>query len=147
MIWIGAVDASDKQHIVSNKILKSLLPSEVNQLFLSDYIFNELINNITNKQKRKNITKDERRDIVNRIFASIYNSRYVTILKISALHIGTALDYMLQYPDTFSSLTDWLSLILMNENEISVIKTLDPDFKTITQLLPEFKQIQVLCDF
>ncbi len=53
---------------------------------------------------------------------------------------------MLKYPDIFSSLTDWSSLILMKENKISVIKTLDPDFMIITQRLPEFKQIQV-CKF
>lgn len=147
MVWIGAVNTSDKQHQLANKILKNLLSSsQTNQLFLSDYIFNEIINNITNKQKSKNITNDERKKIITKIATSIYNSRYVKILKVSAFHIGTAFDYMLKYPDIFSSLTDWSSLILMKENKISVIKTLDPDFMIITQRLPEFKQIQV-CKF
>lgn len=148
MIWIGAVDSKDKQYRVSNKILKNLLPSttneeSANQLFLSDYVFNELINNITNKQKNRRVTNNEREKIMKRILEMIYKSRYVTILKITGSHIGTALNYMQSHPTTFSSLTDWLSLILMNENEIPVIKTLDPDFKRVTQLIPEFKQIQV----
>ncbi len=62
MVSIVAVDSSDKQHQLANKILKNLLSSsQTNQLFLSDYIFNEIINNITNKQKSKNITNDERK--------------------------------------------------------------------------------------
>jgi hypothetical protein len=84
MIWIGAVDSKDKQYRVSNKILKNLLPSttneeSANQLFLSDYVFNELINNITNKQKNRRVTNNEREKIMKRILEMIYKSRYVTI--------------------------------------------------------------------
>jgi predicted nucleic acid-binding protein len=51
---------------------------------------------------------------------------------------------MVTRPDLFASLTDWLSLILMIENKISIIATLDSDFKKLVNTLPEFNHIALL---
>ena len=51
---------------------------------------------------------------------------------------------MTNRPDSVASLTDWLSLILMIENNVSIIATLDPDFKNIVNDTHEFNHITIL---
>jgi predicted nucleic acid-binding protein len=145
VIWIGALDSNDRQHKLSNKIIRQLLrKATADSLFLSDYVFAEILNTITNKQKYQNYSKTKRKNFVKKVQESIYDSRYVKILKVSELHLGTAFNFMVTRPDLFASLTDWLSLILMIENKISIIATLDSDFKKLVNTLPEFNHIALL---
>ena len=145
MIWIGALDPKDNKHQKSKRILnKLLLNAKEDSLLLSDYVFNEILSNIANKQKYRKYSKTKRKNFVKKVHESIYDSRYVKILKVSETHFGTAYNYIRNRPDSVASLTDWLSIILMIENKISIIATLDRDFKKIVNDMPESKHITIL---
>lgn len=145
VVWIGAFDSKDKRHVQSKNILNRLLNiGRKNSLFLSDYVFSEVLSHITSRQKYQGYTEESRKRYVNDVYESIYNSRYVKILKVSELNLGTALIYMINRTHLIASLTDWSSLILMIENNISKIATLDPDFMKIINEISEFKHIEVL---
>ena len=109
-----------------------------------DGVFNEILSNIANKQKYHNYSKTKRKNFVMKMHKSIYDSKHVKILKVSESHLGTAFSYMINRPDPVASLTDWLSIILMIENNISIISTLDPDIKKIVNDINEFNRITIL---
>lgn len=112
-------------------------------IVLSDYVLSEVLDYITHKQKFEQYTQTEREAYVSNVFTEIYKSRYVEILKVTELDLGTAISYMTTYPYILASLTDWLSLILMVKNKIRIIQTFDHDFKTIIHQIPQFREIKV----
>ena len=145
VIWIAAFDTSDPKHGQASNILDRLLDKpEHKSLFLSDYVFSEILSHITSKQKRGNISMDKRVEFIELVYESIYHSRFVEFIKVSAADVGTAIEYMRQYSDKTASLTDWLSLILMINNNIPVLHTFDRDFANITKTVDSFKRINVL---
>ena len=88
MIWIGALDPKDNKHQKSKRILnKLLLNAKEDSLLLSDYVFNEILSNIANKQKYRKYSKTKRKNFVKKVHESIYDSRYVKILKVSESHL------------------------------------------------------------
>ena len=108
-IWIAAFDTSDPKHGQARNILDRLLDKpEHKSLFLSDYVFSEILSHITSKQKRRNISIDKRVEFIELVYESVYHSRFVEIIKVSEADVGTAIEYMRQYSDKTASLTDWL---------------------------------------
>jgi predicted nucleic acid-binding protein len=145
MVWIGALDSKDTKHTQSKLILKRLLKADRrDSLVLSDYTFNEVLRYITTKQKYKKYTEEKREEYVKGVFESIYNSKYVKILKVSESNLGTAFSYMISKRHLVASLTDWLSLILMVENKIPMLASFDSDFKKIVSEISEFNNIKIL---
>jgi predicted nucleic acid-binding protein len=144
MIWIAVLDPQHENHNQANQILKKLLNNKgASPIVLSDYVFSEIMSYITRRQKKKKCTQTEREKFVNQVYTSIYYSRYVKILKVSEVDIGTSFEYMRKNPSIVASLSDWLSLILMVRHTIPVIQTLDQDFGTIVSQIPEFNGLQV----
>lgn len=53
---------------------------------------------------------------------------------------STAKSYLRKYPSLVATLTDWTSLVLMNNNRIRIVLSFDSDFDRV-KALPEFSGI------
>ena len=64
MIWIGALNPKDNKHRKSKRILnKLLLNAKEDSILLSDYVFNEILSNIANKQKYHKLFKNQKKEL------------------------------------------------------------------------------------
>lgn len=147
MVWIEALDKDHENHYRANETLcKYLAGAKPKSIILSDYVFNETLSYITRRQKdrdRPPIPKEKRQQFVKLMVSSVYNSAYVKILPVAKADVGTGLHFMQIYPHLTASLTDWTSLILIEQNQIPVILTFDEDIREITRSVAAFKNIKV----
>ncbi len=146
VIWIALLNSKDKKHEKAVNLMKEIL-SSINKseqsIFLSEYVFSEVLAHVTVRQKRMQLTKEERRKYVQGAFRTIYNSRYVRILATKPSDLGTAFEYMRNNPDLTASFADWMSIILVRRHGISELVTVDPDFEKITKRIKPFSTVSV----
>lgn len=146
MVWIAAFDKDHEDHQYANQTLtKYVGRNQNNSIFLSDYVFNETLSYITRRQKdrARPISKENRQKFVSLMNTDVYNSRFVKILKVTEEHIGTGMTFMKNNPHLTASLTDWTSLLLMEENQIRFILTFDKDIVDILNSITPFKNMKV----
>jgi predicted nucleic acid-binding protein len=147
MVWIGAFDDSHENHMYAKeKLSKYLDGASPKSIILSDYVFNETLSYITRRQKDRQktpIPKEKRERFVRRMVNDVYNSSYVKIIPVKEEHVAIGLELMKKYPGLTASLTDWTSLILMEENQIPVILTFDKDIGDAIRSVAAFKDIKV----
>jgi predicted nucleic acid-binding protein len=146
VIWIALLNSKDRKHEKAITLMKEIL-SNVNKseqsIFLSEYVFSEVLAHVTVKQKRMQLTKEERKRYVQGAFRTIYNSRYVRILATKPSDLGTAFEYMHNNSGLTASFADWMSIILVKRHEISELVTVDPDLEHVTKKIKAFSAVKV----
>jgi predicted nucleic acid-binding protein len=143
MIWIAVFDDKHRQHFQSSRILRSLLNTRFhNELYLSSYVLSEVLAYITYLQKRRERNEDEREHFFELCSNTILDSRYVNILYATETQIGSAIQFIRKYPTIPASLSDWLSLVLMVENNIQAIQSFDKDFVSMIKIDGQFSGIK-----
>ena len=72
---------------------------------------------------------------------TIQNSAKLRLEKVNETDFATAKVYLAKHTRTIPKLTDWTSLIVMRRNSISIILSLDADFKNVKSL-DDFKWVE-----
>jgi len=135
-IFVAALNKKDKNHQKGKDILIKAF-KKFQWLHTSDYILNECLTVAWARTKNTNL--------VQQLDNLIQASEKIQILKVDETTFATAKSYMRKYPNIIPTLTDWTTLVLMQDNKIPEILTFDTDFDAAKNI-PEFTKIKRIHD-
>lgn len=131
-IFVAALNKKDKNHQEGRTILIKAFKKFL-WLQTSDYILNECLTVAWARTRNINL--------IQQLDSLIQGSEKIQILKVDEITFATAKSYMRKHPTIIPTLTDWTTLVLMQNQKVSEILSLDTDFDAV-KTLPEFANIK-----
>ena len=130
-VFVAALNRKDKFHVYGKCLLEKAFLS-FKKVYTSDYVLDECISVAWSRTKNA--------DLILQLDRIIQESEKTELLKIDEVAFSTAKSYLRKYPNLVATLTDWTSLVLMNNNRIRIVLSFDSDFDRV-KALPEFSGI------
>lgn len=130
-IFVAALNEKDSDHKRAKVLLETAF-GRLHQLYTSDYILDECFSlawSATRKQPKRS-----RLSLIRRLDDTIQESEKLRLLKVNEGDFATAKSYLRTNPGIIPTLTDWTSLVLMKENRVSRILSLDKHFNGVRKI-------------
>ncbi len=123
-VWIAAFNSKDKYHEVSSKIVKAITGNKLKNIFISDYIFDEVVTYI-----RKKIGVAESIETAN----SMLDSQNLQIIYIDQAIFQASYHIFQKYGSL--SFTDSTSIVIMKNLKIKNLFSFDSGFDGIRDII------------
>ena len=130
-VFVAAFNIKDPNHQKGKALLAKSF-EKFRWLHTSDYILDETLSAAWARTKKT--------DLILELERIIEGSEKLKMLKVDEPTLATAKIYLRRFPDVIPLLTDWMSLVLMRDNNISAILSFDKHFDKV-QAIKEFSHI------
>ena len=123
-VWIGASNPKDAHHMEAAAVLKAVLKGRLGKVYITDFIFNEVVTYIRRKVGRKQSVDVAR---------MLLDSRHIEIIHTDENVFNAAYHMFERYPEL--SFTDAVSVTIMKDRGIRQIISFDKGFDSVREII------------
>jgi predicted nucleic acid-binding protein len=130
-VFVAAFNTKDINHQRGKELLSKSF-EKFKWLYTSDYVLDEIISVAWSRTKNK--------ELILQLDKIIEESEKVRLLHVDETALATAKFYLRKFTEMIPLLTDWTSLVLMKDNNITSILSFDEHFNRVKGI-EEFSHI------